>query len=50
MKRFVKFLLKSLAAALEASGNYRVLRRLEQQDNFSRATARNQTSNQNKNL
>ena len=38
MNRFMNIVLKSLAAVLETSSHYRVLRRLEQQDRFSRDT------------
>ena len=38
MKRVMNIVLKSLAAVLKASGNYRVLRRLTPQDQFSKKT------------
>jgi DNA polymerase-3 subunit epsilon len=41
MKHFMNIVLKSLAAALEPSENYRVLRRLEGRGQFTRETPAN---------
>jgi hypothetical protein len=38
MTRLMNIILKSLTGVLEATGNYRVLRRLEQQNRFGRGT------------